>query len=194
VTFRAENARNLKVSDPVSSVQEFRVCMQQNKLDSSNVPLTAVITFKAPKNATRQETISEFVQFKTSSERVPKASIYVVGRIVPDVEIIPNMIIVPSSGLSDGGQVELTIRTGEPSHITNLTRKYLNTSLDIQSSNNLAAAAVWNKTHHLRIPNALLAQALGLNVKLEVHDGADRIEVRSVFIPIKSLYSQITKQ
>jgi hypothetical protein len=194
VTFRAGNAMNLKISDPVSNVQEFQVSMQQNKSNLSDVPPTAVITFQAPTNATRQETISEVVQFKTSSERVPKASIYVVGRIVPDVEIIPNMIIVPSSGLSEGGQVELTIRTGEPSHVLNLTRKYSNTSLDIQSSNNLTTADAWNKIHHLRIPNALLVQALGVGVELEVHDGADRIEARSVFVPIKSLYSQITKQ
>jgi len=189
VTFLPQNAKNLRISDPVSRVPEFQACMQQKKTDSSDAPSTAVITFHAPTNASRQETLSEVVRFKTSSKRVPTASIHVVGKIVPDVEIIPNMVVVPSSGLAEGGQTELTVRTSELSRVMHLTRKVRNASLDIQSSNNLATADARSKTHHLRIPNALLTQAIGVSVELEVHGGADRIEARSVFVPIKCLSS-----
>lgn len=188
VAFMPGNAKNLEISDPVSTVKEFQVSLQKPPPNQSHSPWIAVITFRTPTNTIRQETLSDVMQFKTSSERVPKASLYVVARIIPDMEIIPDMIIVPSSGLSEGGQTELTVRTSEPSRVMHLTMKDQNASLDIQSSNNLATSDIWNKIHHLKIPNALLTQAIGVGVELEVHDGADRIEARSAFVPIKSLY------
>jgi hypothetical protein len=189
VTFLPGQEKNLKISDPVSAVEAFRVSLQQKKEDLPEASWVAVITFKAPTNVIHQETLSEIVRFKTSSERVPQASIYVVGNVIPDVEITPTMIIVPSSGLVKGGQNELIIHTSQLSRIEHLISKGLNTSLDIQTSNNPATMDGWDKIHHLRIPNTLLAQAIGVDVELEVHSGADRIEARSVFVPIKSLYS-----
>lgn len=187
VTFLPRDARNLKIFDPVSTVEAFRVVLQGKTSDSYDAPTTAAITFKAPTNATRQETLSADVQFATSSARIPKASIYVIGKVIPDVEILPSMVIVPSSGLDKSSYTELTIHTRRPSRVVHMTGQEPNTSPKGELFNDSATVDAWNKTHYLRVPNRSLEKALGVSVELNVHDGPDRIEARSVFVPIKSL-------
>jgi hypothetical protein len=190
VTFLPQNARNLEISDPVSTVEAFQVSLSRTNPTLSQPPWTATITFRAPPSATRRETLSELVRFKTSSQRVPKACLYVVGRVSPDVEIIPDTIILPSSGLCPDAQTELTIRTRQPSRVTRPTTQDLSVPSITEVSNGAPMPSAWNAIHCLRIPNTLLAQSDGVILELQVHNGADRMEARSVFVPIKRLRSQ----
>jgi Protein of unknown function (DUF1573) len=190
VTFLPQNARNLAILAPVSAVEAFQVSLSRTNPTLSQPTWTATITFRAPPNATRREMLSEVVRFKTSSQRAPEACVYVVGRVSPDVEIIPDTIILPSLGLCPDAQMELTIRTDQPSRVTRLTAQALTAPSITEGTNGVPVPSGWNGIHCLRIPNTLLAQSDGVNVELQVRNGADRMGARSVFVPIKRLRSQ----
>jgi hypothetical protein len=196
ITFLPKQAKTLKIFPTAPIVNAFSISVQQTKSDHNYAPSTAVITFQAPTNAIQLQTLSADVDFATSSTRRPNASIYVVGRVVPDVQINPSMIIVPSPGLNNGECTELTLRTSQSSRVVRLgcTSEATHAPASIGASNHSPPLGTWNTLHHLRIPNSSLTKAIGVGVELEVHSAADRIEARSVYVPMKSLNATKYKQ
>jgi hypothetical protein len=186
VVFRPKALKKLEVTVPKSSGIPFEILAKEPKgegVADTNYELS--ITFHAPTTASRQ-TFSDSINVTTSSKRVPTVSIPVSGKVVPDIEISPEVVILPANGIS--GESRFTLLTAQPSRLVRITGKTSAGPKEIQTAGEKKNIfGDWGMSHTFRIVNSALTTAERIDVALEVQHGSDRLEARSVSVQIKGL-------
>jgi len=164
----------------------FDVSVREQEGDGSTCRNCEVsITFQASK-CTSRETISDTINLTTSSKRVPVVSIPVSARIAPDIEISPEVVVLPASGLS--GESRFTLLTTQRSRVTQVAVKTAEGSNEIEvlgaEEGNLKK---WAFSHSFRVANRALVAAQEIDVAVELQQGTDRTEARCVPVQLKRL-------
>lgn len=185
IRFAAGALKHLAISSPRSSQPEFTVTVRGSAAASAAQLPKMFITFKAPSNNCSQ-LLSGFVQADMSSKRVPHLVIPVSAQVIPELEITPDVIILPADAINQ--ESRFTIRTVIPSRIVRVVAATDLGSHEIPTfAGGTNVPPAWGLSHVRRVSNAALAGAKQLNFELEVRKGTARVEARSVPVSIKSL-------
>jgi len=191
IVLRPKALTSISITNLRSSGKEFQVALQQDRTSASADTMAEIfITFRAPKMNHRQP-FSEILQVNTSSQRVPEFGLPLRGLVVPDVEIVPDVLVLPSD--TSRGESRVTLRTEEPSRIVRVSSE---TSAGIKELPSVQDQTVhedsgvppgWRFAHVCHILHSNLRGAQQINIAFEIRHGADRIEARSVSVQVKSL-------
>ena len=180
ISFRPKALKSVTIQKPIATNVSFTV-----SLSSETNFAQVIIEFHAP-TIPREQTLSDLLQFPTSSERVPVAKVYVRGKVVPDIEITPDLIIIVPSKAPEN--LEFSLRTLHPSHLVNITAKAPNNSNRLEFATDDTTNAFLLE-HSVRLSN--ISRTIGsvreIEFELEVQNGTNEVETQFVSVPIKSL-------
>lgn len=163
----------------------FRVHVT-HQTDSREKKTNAEVTvvFSAPPLRQR-ELFSSPLRLDTLSPRVPKVEIALKAQVVPEVEIIPDVLVLAPNDAQ--GQSRFTVRSLEPSRIVRAVNKSAQGVKVVQLNRNDEGDRDWDIAHHFLIPNSSLADAASIDVELEIRRGAGEPEARVASAEIKRL-------
>jgi len=188
VAFYPGNDKNFTISDIRTTSSDFKAALinggdKSAKYKDSLAQLA--ITFYAPK-VSQSETLNDIVHFTSTSKLVPSGEIPVRGTVMPDIEVIPEMIVLPSSGVL--GLSDITIHTHYPSRISHIVVRGLMEPFDSGGGDAFHVdPETYNTAYHWRIPNTIIASAKAIDFELEVRNESGRVEARSASVLVKRL-------
>ncbi|NMD20373.1 MAG: hypothetical protein BWX48_00052 [Verrucomicrobia bacterium ADurb.Bin006] len=174
VTFQARALQHLTLASTQTWCGPFEVTIEG---------LAVTVTFHAP-GVTHGQTYSEVVHVHTSSPRVPLVTLSLSGRMVPEVEIRPPLLVFASED-PPGGTSRLTVRALAPCRVIRLVRvgRGGREGLPLVPADELSLSE-WSLAHALVVTNALVAGAdhLEVEVQLQNRGGSSGARIASVEI------------
>lgn len=191
VRFIAKALDNLIITQNYTKTGPFEVFVKNSDGQNKNVREVSIV-FKAPESA-KWEYLNDVVNISTSSRRVPIAQIPVCGRIVPEIEVIPQMLILPLDPVY--GESRLTVRTRRPSRILRVAGKTAEKLIEVPSLiNNNIGINEYLFSHDLIVTNKDIAGLRQLNIQLQIRRDLSKYETRNLFIEVKNLENKQTNQ
>ena len=184
ITIVPRKEGNLTLKRP-ESTEMLKVLLRTNTPVSSSKVFDMQVTLCAPAVKCSQ-VINGEIHVETSSIRTPRISIPVSAVIRPELEIAPEIVVLPRGGTL--GESRFTIRTLQPSRAVRalVTKSGMSkeapAAVDTNSPEEPFATA-----HVCRIDNSLLWGAERIDFELVVRNGAGRQEARTVSIQVKRL-------
>jgi hypothetical protein len=178
--------KELEIVELRTTSDLFKVSLRNGQSGVSPPPHPEiVVSFVAPALSSG-EVFGGTVEIKTSSKRNPEIGIPLRATVRPDLEIAPELIVLPRSGAS--GQSRFTIRTLQHSRITRiLIMRHTGAQDNLPSVTPDNPDDGWNLTHVRQLANSSLAEAKAIIFELEVRNGIGRNEARSTSAQIKRL-------
>jgi hypothetical protein len=137
-------------------------------------------------NVARRESYSYQFRVHTTSERVPEVVIPISGHVVPEVELRPDVLVLPLDTTLP--ESRFTVQTRDSSRIKSVARKTADGTAHIEAFELDSAAGQWALSHSFRIHNSALEGAVRIDVELELRQEAGRRETRLAFAEIRSLH------
>lgn len=177
VTFQARALQHLTLTSTQTWCGPFEVTVKH---------LTVTVTFHAP-DVTHGQTYSHVLHVHTSSARVPLVTLSLSGRAVPDVEIRPPLLVLPSDD-PPGRTSRLTVRALDSCRVIRLVRvgRGGQEVLPLVPADDLSLSE-WSSAHALIVTNALVAGADHLQVEVQLQNSGGWSGARSATVQIKRL-------
>lgn len=173
--------------------EKKRIAVTSIKTHSSGVnasvvqPSTVAIKIHSP-NTSRRETYSEILHVGTSSVRVPIARVDVRYQVVPDVEITPDVFVIPQGGVTSRKSFNVTIETRYPSKLIRTVCVSSNGVRLVQPMDEtVPQSESWNTSHFRQIAAGKIEFQKQLDFELEVRNEAGQVEARTASVEIMSL-------
>ncbi len=182
VTFSPKALKKIAIKQPQGLPKEIEISLKQNELEDTDTSL--VITLHAPQS-TRYQRLDGIINVPTSSPRVPLVSIQTRGFVKLEVELVPDVIVLPNR--SPFGESCFTLRTTQLSRVTRIIRETQNGNEPIREIGDTDIRGEWDLKHVKYLPNSMLVDARQIIFELEVRKGTDQKEAKSVVAQIKSL-------
>ncbi len=172
VTFLPKVLTNFQISG-VRSMGSFNVSLCTNKDKATDQLVT--VTFHAEVMHSGG-VFSGVAQVHTSSKRAPEATIYLNATVRPNIEVVPEILVLPHGGIM--GKSRLTIRTIKPSK---MIRRTIETKMDYQKYAEVLADD-WSLCHVVEISNSSISEAKQINFDLEIENGTSSNEAGSLIV------------
>jgi hypothetical protein len=189
IDFQPGALKGFLMKNPQPTRSEFTVSFANATNDevqaSAGKRPQLAVTFEAPV-VNRSTVFSGAIEVETSSERMPMVRIPVRASVRPNVEVTPEVVVLPAAVAS--GESRFKIRTLQPSKIVRATIltpdgfKRLQPNIETTDLNQS-----WELTHIRHAQNASLADAERIDFELEVRSGIGRKEARTVSVQVQRL-------
>lgn len=171
VVFKPEALQDFGLLPTQWSMGPFQVMVQ---------PRQVVITFQAP-DVDHEEIYTRTLQVRTSSQRVPTATIPVSARVVPEVGVSPSLIVLTPDLLLQ--TTRFTLESEKPAR----PRMVLLDKGGAIPVRDIILPSTWEHRHTIEVKNAWLADAQQITFLLDVRSTTGRVEARSVVAHIQRL-------
>jgi hypothetical protein len=147
---------------------------------------TLSISFTAPATGTSQ-LVDQNLEFATSSRRVPILRIPTRAIVMPDIEIVPPVVVLSSPGIA--AKSRFTVRSSRESRIANIWARSAGglCALNAVPDHEDVSKGAWSREHTFQIRTSALAQAVALEVDVEMETEAGHRQVQSVSARVKNL-------
>lgn len=148
--------------------------------------LNITVTFRAPVIG-HSETYSLPLSVQTTSPRLPRVTIPIEAEVVPDLEVIPPMLVFANP--EPAGVSRLTIRADRPFRVVRLLQegRLGREPLPLVSATATPVSEWTRNQAFLVVTNQTISKADRLEAELLFSHDAGRSETRSVFVHIKRL-------
>jgi len=161
----------------------FEVVVKENN-QKTDAEHKATIIFHSP-NISKREIYDDNLRISTASARVPVAKIPVRAQVVPELELIPDTIVLTSGIINEESLI--TVRTRKPSRILRVMGNSVNGAVPQEIPTRTDTTNQWDITHSVTIHNSQISGLDRMNFEVEVRTRPDVTEVWSGAVYVKNL-------
>lgn len=169
------------------NLSAFEFFVKNKKENGEDISELSII-FHSPRT-TRSEYFNQNIKITTLSKGIPVAEIPVFAKTVPDVEVIPQTIVFPTSSLI--GESRLTVKTRDPSKIFRLVSKTGDNAKEIQHFIS-DETNEFSTSHILLVTNKDIAGAQKLDIQLQILRNQQKIENGNISTEVKRYDNEIS--